>query len=128
MTPKQIAFSVLLAVTVLSAACFARQTTVIIKPDMQLTMSQGPEPVPICPPEQGSCDTVPFPQTGWTIAMGPEPVPICPPEQGSCDTVPLPQTGWTIAMGPEPVPICPPEQGSCDTVPMPKTGLADFLL
>jgi hypothetical protein len=62
-----------------------------------LKLAGGPEPVPICPPEKPTCDTLPSPNARpISVAMhlgligGPEPVPICPPEKPTCDTLPSP--------------------------------------
>ncbi len=82
------------------------------------TMVDGPAPVPICPPEQKTCDTLPMPG----LVDGPAPVPICPPEQKTCDTLPMPG----LVDGPAPVPICPPEEGRCNTLPIPRPIATDL--
>ncbi len=57
--------------------------------------------------------------TSATTVDGPAPVPICPPEEGWCDTLPIPRPNRPID-GPAPVPICPPEEGWCNTLPIPR--------
>jgi hypothetical protein len=94
-----------------SAMSFASAPEFMGTNDISATRASGPAPVPICPPEDGWCETLP-PKAH--IVSGPAPVPICPPEDGWCETLP-PKAH--IVSGPAPVPICPPEDGWCETLP-----------
>ncbi len=104
-------FSVLSISLLLSSPAFASGPAVA-QSGTPATMVDGPAPVPICPPEEGWCNTLPMPRP----IDGPAPVPICPPEEGWCNTLPMPRP----IDGPAPVPICPPEEGWCNTLPIPR--------
>jgi len=84
-------FCILFCLTILcSGLSFATDlATTSSSSNITATRVTGPAPVPLCPPEDGWCDTMPGPRP--TVTTGPAPVPLCPPEDGWCDTMPGPR-------------------------------------
>jgi len=79
-------FAVLFLSLLSAAVSFASDQPALSAIDaFSATEASGPAPVPICPPEDGWCNTMP-PKP--TLVSGPAPVPICPPEDGWCNTMP----------------------------------------
>jgi hypothetical protein len=81
---------VVLFLMLLCAAISTASTPASTETDTQPTKVNGPMPVPICPPEDGWCSTIPEPAPKSQLVNGPMPVPICPPEDGWCSTIPEP--------------------------------------
>ncbi len=110
---------VLFCLTLLCTAISSASGPATLGTGVSVTRVNGPAPVPLCPPEEGWCSTMPEPAPQPHAVNGPAPVPLCPPEEGWCSTMPEPAPQPHAVNGPAPVPLCPPEEGWCSTMPEP---------
>lgn len=78
---------VVLSSMLLCAAISAASTPASVETGISATSVNSPAPVPICPPEEGWCETLPG-NPPPHVVNSPAPVPICPPEEGWCETLP----------------------------------------